>query len=132
MDSHLRLPERDTEGSFVMPVDNVVTVPGRGCVAIGTVKRGRVKKGDQLEICGFGQRFKTNAANMQVRKVHLVLSNFMFYFLSIFHRSSEKTSLRLWQERTSDFSFVASRRPPYPRECWRSSQVPWIPQTTLR
>ena len=35
MDGHFRLPERDAEANLVMPVDNVVAVPGRGTVAIG-------------------------------------------------------------------------------------------------
>jgi len=68
LDKHIPLPERDVSSPLLMPVDNVITVPGRGTVVIGTVKRGKVKKNDNLEICGFGQKVKVTVSNMQVNQ----------------------------------------------------------------
>jgi elongation factor Tu len=45
MDTHLNLPPRDTQSQFLMPIDNFISVPGRGTVVVGTIKRGTVKKG---------------------------------------------------------------------------------------
>ncbi|MBI4819630.1 MAG: elongation factor Tu [Deltaproteobacteria bacterium] len=48
----LSVPERDRESPFLMPVENVYTIPGRGTVATGRVSRGRVRVGDEVEIVG--------------------------------------------------------------------------------
>ncbi len=68
MDEHFDLPERDPKAPFSMPVDAAVPVPGRGTVAVGTVKTGRVKKGDAVEVCGFGNIVKSKVTNLQVFK----------------------------------------------------------------
>ena len=39
LDTHIKLGERDVTSPFLMPIDNIISVPGRGTVVIGTVKR---------------------------------------------------------------------------------------------
>ena len=53
VDSYIPTPERDTEKPFLMPVEDVFTITGRGTVATGRVERGQLKVGDEVEIVGF-------------------------------------------------------------------------------
>lgn len=52
VDSYIPTPERDTDKPFLMPIEDVFTITGRGTVATGRVDRGRVKIGDEVEIVG--------------------------------------------------------------------------------
>ncbi|MHB8074592.1 elongation factor Tu [Desulfosporosinus fructosivorans] len=52
VDSYIPTPERDTDKPFLMPIEDVFTITGRGTVATGRVDRGRVKVGDEVEIVG--------------------------------------------------------------------------------
>ena len=52
VDSYIPTPVRDTEKPFLMPVEDVFTITGRGTVATGRVERGTVKVGDNTEIVG--------------------------------------------------------------------------------
>jgi elongation factor Tu len=56
MDRHIPVPERDLEGPFLMPIEAVHTIPGRGTVVTGRVERGCVKVGDRVEIAGRSDR----------------------------------------------------------------------------
>ena len=49
LDNHLDLPKRDLESPFLMPIDNYLTVKGRGTVVVGTVKQGVIKKKDPVQ-----------------------------------------------------------------------------------
>ncbi len=53
VDSYIPTPDRDTEKPFLMPVEDVFTITGRGTVATGRVERGQLKVGDEVEIVGF-------------------------------------------------------------------------------
>ena len=68
LDNHVDLPTRDTESPFLMPIDNIISVRGRGTVVIGTVKRGKLHKKDELQVVGFGMNHKTTVGNMQIFK----------------------------------------------------------------
>ena len=68
LDSYIPQPQRDNQSPFLMPIDNFISVPGRGTVLIGTVKRGRVKKGEAMEVMGFGANIKTSVTGIQVFK----------------------------------------------------------------
>jgi len=59
-DEHIPLPVRDLEKPFLMPVEDVFSIPGRGTVVTGAVEAGTVNTGDELEIVGGDQRGKTN------------------------------------------------------------------------
>ncbi|MRN57115.1 elongation factor Tu [Paenibacillus sp. 19GGS1-52] len=52
IDVYIPLPERDTEKPFLMPVEDVFSITGRGTVATGRVERGKVKIGEEIEIVG--------------------------------------------------------------------------------
>jgi elongation factor Tu len=52
MEQHIAVPPRDLEGPFLMPIEAVHTIPGRGTVVTGRVERGRVKVGDKVEVAG--------------------------------------------------------------------------------
>jgi elongation factor Tu len=52
IDAYVPAPERDTDKPFLMPVEDVFTITGRGTVATGRVDRGQVKVGDKVEIVG--------------------------------------------------------------------------------
>jgi elongation factor Tu len=52
VDNYVPNPERDTDKPFMMPVEDVFSITGRGTVATGRVERGQVKVGDEVEIVG--------------------------------------------------------------------------------
>ena len=52
VDTYIPAPERDTDKPFLMPVEDVFTITGRGTVATGRVERGQVRVGDTVEIVG--------------------------------------------------------------------------------
>jgi elongation factor Tu len=53
VDEWIPTPTRDTDKPFMMPVEDVFSITGRGTVATGRVERGVVKVGDVVEIVGF-------------------------------------------------------------------------------
>jgi elongation factor Tu len=55
IDSYVPAPERYTEAPFLMAVENVFTITGRGTVVTGGIERGRVSVGDTVEIVGLGE-----------------------------------------------------------------------------
>ena len=59
LDSYIPEPERETDKPFLMPVEDVFTITGRGTVATGRVERGTVKVGDTVEIVGMGSKLQT-------------------------------------------------------------------------
>ena len=58
VDSYLPDPERDLDKPFLMPVEDVFTITGRGTVATGRVERGTVKVGDEVQIIGLNDEIK--------------------------------------------------------------------------
>jgi len=58
IDSYIPVPVRDTDKPFLMPVEDVFSIKGRGTVATGRIERGVVKMNDELEILGLGMESK--------------------------------------------------------------------------
>jgi elongation factor Tu len=54
LDSYIPVPERDNDKPFLMPVEDVFSIKGRGTVATGRIERGIVKMNDELELLGLG------------------------------------------------------------------------------
>ena len=52
VDSYIPIPEREVEKPFLMPIEDIFTISGRGTVATGRVERGKVKVGEEIEIVG--------------------------------------------------------------------------------
>ncbi|TDC02221.1 elongation factor Tu [Nonomuraea longispora] len=57
VDEHIPVPVRYVDAPFLMPVENVLTVTGRGTVVTGAIERGAVRVGDPVEAVGFGDGF---------------------------------------------------------------------------
>jgi elongation factor Tu len=53
LDSYIPLPERDVDKPFMMPIEDVFSISGRGTVVTGRIERGQVKVGEEIEIVGF-------------------------------------------------------------------------------
>ena len=66
IDSYIPTPERDLDKPFLMPVEDVFSITGRGTVATGRVERGRVKVGQEVEIVGFGETKKTTVTGVEM------------------------------------------------------------------
>jgi len=66
IDSYVPTPERDTDKPFLMPIEDVFSIPGRGTVVTGRVERGIVKVGEEVEIVGLGDTRKTVATGVEM------------------------------------------------------------------
>ena len=66
IDKDIKLPERDIDKPFLMSVEDVFSITGRGTVATGRVEKGRVKVGDALEIVGIKDTQKTVATGIEM------------------------------------------------------------------
>lgn len=62
VDSYIPTPERDVDKPFLMPVEDVFTITGRGTVATGRVERGSLKVGDEVEIVGLKEENRKTVA----------------------------------------------------------------------
>ena len=59
IDTYIPVPQRDVDKPFLMPIEDVFSITGRGTVGTGRVDRGRAKVGDEVEVIGLGQHKKT-------------------------------------------------------------------------
>ncbi len=66
VDSYIPTPERATEKPFLMPIEDVFSISGRGTVVTGRVERGIVKVGDECEIIGFKDTMKTTVTGVEM------------------------------------------------------------------
>jgi elongation factor Tu len=66
VDSYIPTPERATEKPFLMPIEDVFSISGRGTVVTGRVERGIVKVGDECEIVGFKDTMKTTVTGVEM------------------------------------------------------------------
>ena len=66
VDSYIPEPPRDVDKPFIMPIEAVFSISGRGTVATGRCERGRVKIGDEVEIVGFGSNIKTTVTGVEM------------------------------------------------------------------
>ncbi|WP_276930026.1 elongation factor Tu, partial [Herbinix luporum] len=68
VDSYIPEPERDTDKPFLMPVEDVFSITGRGTVATGRVERGALHPGDEVEIIGIKETEKTVVTGVEMFK----------------------------------------------------------------
>src|SRR5881397_678453 len=68
VDSYIPTPERPIDRPFLMPIEDVFGIKGRGTVATGRIERGVVKVGEEIEIVGFGQSRKTTVTGVEMFK----------------------------------------------------------------
>jgi elongation factor Tu len=70
VDSYIPTPVRDVEKPFLLAIEDIFSITGRGTVVTGRVERGHLKPGEEIEIVGFGKRFKTVATSLEMfRKI---------------------------------------------------------------
>ena len=68
LDSHIELPARPKDRPFLMPIEGVHTISGRGTVVTGLVERGIVKIGDEVEIVGLGDTRRTIVTSVETHR----------------------------------------------------------------
>ena len=68
LDSYIPQPERDVDKPFLMPVEDIFTISGRGTVATGRVERGKIKVGEEVEIVGIRATVKRVVTGVEMFK----------------------------------------------------------------
>ncbi|WP_028273320.1 elongation factor Tu [Atopococcus tabaci] len=66
VDEYIPTPQRDTDKPFMMPVEDVFSITGRGTVATGRVEAGQVKVGDEVEVIGLKDTVKTTVTGVEM------------------------------------------------------------------
>jgi elongation factor Tu len=66
MDTYIPEPERDTDRAFLMPIEDVFSISGRGTVVTGRIERGIIKPGEEIEIVGMKDTTKTVCTGVEM------------------------------------------------------------------
>jgi len=66
LDSYIPTPERAVDGAFLMPIEDVFSISGRGTVVTGRIERGIVKVGEEIEIVGIRPTVKTTCTGVEM------------------------------------------------------------------
>ena len=66
VDEYIPMPERAVDGAFLMPVEDVFSISGRGTVATGRIERGVIKVGEEVEIVGIKETAKTTVTGVEM------------------------------------------------------------------
>ncbi len=66
IDTSIPEPKRDLDKPFLMPIEGVFSISGRGTVATGRIEQGKVKVGEEVEIVGFGETIKTVVTGVEM------------------------------------------------------------------
>ena len=71
VDKSVPLPQRDLDKPFLMPIEDIFSIQGRGTVVTGRIERGKVKVGEEVEIVGFRETRKTVVTGVEMFKKQL-------------------------------------------------------------
>jgi elongation factor Tu len=71
VDKNVPLPARDVDKPFLMPIEDIFSISGRGTVVTGRIERGKVKVGEEVEIVGFRETRKTVVTGVEMFKKQL-------------------------------------------------------------
>ncbi len=71
LDNYIPIPPRDVDKPFLMPVEDVFSITGRGTVGTGRIDRGRVKVGDDIEVIGLGAHKKSVVTGVEMFRKEL-------------------------------------------------------------
>src|SRR5207237_10315017 len=71
VDSYIPVPERAIDKPFLMPIEDIFSISGRGTVVTGRIERGIVKVGEEMEIVGFKPTFNTVITGVEMFKKRL-------------------------------------------------------------
>jgi elongation factor Tu len=66
LDTNIPIPQREVDKPFLMPVEDVFSITGRGTVATGRIDRGKIKVGEEVEMVGFGTDKKTIVTGVEM------------------------------------------------------------------
>ncbi len=66
LDSYIPQPKREVDKPFLMPVEDVFSITGRGTVATGRIERGKIKVGEEVQMVGFGATKKTTVTGVEM------------------------------------------------------------------
>jgi len=66
LDTYIPIPERDVNKPFLMPVEDIFSIEGRGTVATGKIERGKIKLGEEVEIVGLKATQKTTVTGIEM------------------------------------------------------------------
>lgn len=66
LDEYIPMPEREVDKPFLMPVEDIFSIEGRGTVATGRIERGKVKVGEEIEIVGIKDTAKTTVTGIEM------------------------------------------------------------------
>jgi elongation factor Tu len=66
MDKYIPMPERAVDGTFLMPVEDVFSISGRGTVVTGRIERGVIKVGEEIAIVGIRDTLKTTCTGVEM------------------------------------------------------------------
>ncbi len=66
LDTYIPVPERDTNKPFLMPIEDIFSIEGRGTVVTGKIERGIVKLGEEVEIVGIKDTIKTTVTGIEM------------------------------------------------------------------
>jgi elongation factor Tu len=96
IDDYVPMPVRQVDKPFMMPIEDVFSISGRGTVVTGRVERGRVKVGEEVEIVGFGPTFKRVVTGVEMFK-KLLDSGEAGDNIGVLLRGTEKTEVERGQ-----------------------------------
>jgi elongation factor Tu len=68
VDEHIPQPVRELEKPFLMPIEDVFSIAGRGTVVTGKVEQGRLNVGDEVDVIGLNQNYKTTCTGIEMFK----------------------------------------------------------------
>jgi elongation factor Tu len=71
VDKYVPLPQREIDKPFLMPIEDIFSISGRGTVVTGRIERGKVKVGEEMEIVGFRETRKTVITGVEMFKKQL-------------------------------------------------------------
>ncbi len=71
LDNYIPEPTREVDKPFLMAVEGVFSIPGRGTVATGRIERGKIKVGEEVELIGFGANQKTTVTGVEMFRKEL-------------------------------------------------------------
>ena len=66
LDTYILVPDRPIDKPFLMPIEDIFSISGRGTVATGRVETGIIKVGEEVEIVGFKDTMKTTATGVEM------------------------------------------------------------------
>jgi len=86
VDAYIPTPERDTEKDFLMPIEDVFSISGRGTVVTGRIDRGVLKLAEEIEIVGLKDTMKTTVTGIEMFHKEMVIT---VVFLSVVLRKKK-------------------------------------------